>query len=445
MIEGVPPTRPVPAGYLRAIMEDARARTLELVEGLNAQQLIGPKLDIVNPLQWEIGHVALFHERFILQRVHGTAPMLVNGHELYDSIAIEHDLRWDLPLLPMDETLAYMARVKDRLLERLPAGEADPVHSYLYQFTTFHEDMHDEAFTWTRQTLGYPTPRFCVAVEPGPPPDSEAGPLDGDVSVPGGTFMLGAARDAPFVFDNEKWAHPVEIEPFRIARAPVTNEAFQEFVRDGGYRDRALWDADGWRWRETSGAAHPVYWVPDGEGSFGFRQFDRLTALQPHRPVIHVNWYEANAFCRWAGRRLPSEAEWEAAALCLPDASGRGLAEDKRRWPWGTGPAAPKYANLDGRSLGCVDVAALPAGDSAFGCRQMIGNVWEWCTDAFGPFPGFCPDAYREYSQPLFGQTRVLRGGAWITRSRMVTGLYRNYFGPERRDVFAGLRTCAVN
>ncbi len=173
--------------------------------------------------------------------------------------------------------------------------------------------------------------------------------------------------------------------------------------------------------------------------------FDRVVDLPPHRPVIHVNWHEARAWCRWAGRRLPREREWEAAALGEPSADGMSLADGKRRYPWGGDGPDPARCNLDGRALGCVDVAALPAGDSAFGCRQMLGNVWEWCADAFTPYPGFTPDAYKEYSQTLFGHTRVLRGGAWVTRSRMVTGLYRNFFGPERRDVLAGFRTCAAD
>ena len=159
---------------------------------------------------------------------------------------------------------------------------------------------------------------------------------------------------------------------------------------------------------------------------------------------MHVNWYEASAWCRWAGRRLPREVEWEAAALGSPSRDGTRLAQNKRRYPWGDAQAEPGHANLDGRTIGCVDVAALPAGDSAFGCRQMVGNVWEWCEDVFTPYPGFTPDLYKEYSQTLFGNTRVLRGGAWATRSRMITGLYRNYFGAQRRDVFAGFRTCAL-
>jgi len=442
-MEGIPPTREVECAQLAAQMRDARARTLELVDGLDAEQLMGPRLPIVNPMLWEIGHVAWFHEHFILQRACGQPPLDARAQALYDSIAIHHEQRWDLPLPSLEDTLAYMRRVHDTLIERLGSGVASARDSYLYQFTTFHEDMHDEAFTWTRQTLGYPTPRFAAAQDPGPPQDAGAGALAGDVAVPGGELLLGAPGSAPFVFDNEKWCHPVTVAPFRIARAPVTNAEFAAFVADGGYRHEALWDAPGWAWRVEAGAEHPVYWQRDGEGGFGMRAFERVVDLAPHRPVVHVNWYEARAFCRWARRRLPREREWEAAALCEPSADGRALADTKRRYPWGgRGPDAQR-CNLDGRALGCVDVAALPAGDSAFGCRQMLGNVWEWCADPFTPYPGFTPDAYKEYSQPLFGHTRVLRGGAWVTRSRMVTGLHRNFFGPERRDVFAGFRTCA--
>jgi len=442
-MDGIPPAREVAAADIASMMRDARARTLELVDGLDAQQLIGPRLPIVNPMLWEIGHVGWFHEHFILQRALGAQPMDARAQALYDSIAVHHEQRWDLPLPSLEDTLDYMQRVQDAVLARLEGPTASAAQSYLYQFTTFHEDMHCEAFTWARQALAYPVPDFAAARAADAPGDAAAGPFAGDAEVPGGSFLLGAPGDAPFVFDNEKWCHRVEVAPFRIARAPVTNAEFAAFVDDGGYRRRELWCDAGWRWREAEGAQRPVYWEPDGGGGFAWRRFDRHEPLAPHRPVIHVNWYEAGAWCRWAGRRLPREHEWEVAALGEPD-SGGALAGGKRRYPWGGDAPDPARANLDGRALGCVDVAALPAGDSAFGCRQMLGNVWEWCADAFTPYPGFTPDAYKEYSQPLFGHTRVLRGGAWTTRSRMLSGLYRNYFGPERRDVFAGFRTCAL-
>ncbi|MEM7405123.1 MAG: selenoneine synthase SenA [Pseudomonadota bacterium] len=442
MSDGIPPVSPVPSSQLADAMRDARKRTLELVDGLTGEQLMGPRLRIVNPMLWEIGHAAWFHEHFILNRAYGREPLMPAASALYDSIAIHHDERWDLPLPTLDQTLEYMQLVQDTLLERLRGNFASLRDCYLYQFTTFHEDMHDEAFTWTRQTLAHPTPDFAIARDPGPPADAQAGPLDGDVAVPGGTFMLGAFGDAPFVFDNEKWCHPVPIEPFRIARAPVTNTQFAAFVDGGGYDDERLWEPAGWAWRQRADAEHPIYWQRDGAGGWLQRRFERWVELPPDQPVIHVNWFEAKAWCRWANRRLPSEAEWESAALGRPTTRGE-LDEEKTRYPWGDEPPGLARCNLDGRSLGPIDVAALPATDSQFGCRQMLGNVWEWCANRFLPYPGFTPDAYKEYSQTLFGHTRVLRGGAWVTRSRMVSGLYRNFFGPDRRDVMAGFRTCA--
>ncbi len=427
-------THPVSTTRLQDIMRDARSRSLELLNGLCDAQLIGPQLPIVNPLHWEIGHVAWFHEYFILRRRYGHEPLLERGDRLYDSIGIHHHQRWDLPLYSMADTLDYMARVHDTLLERLGSGMASKQDSYLYQFTTFHEDMHTEAYTWSRQTLGYPTPVFANAEAM--PEDDSAGPLPGDADIPGGTLMLGSPEDAPFVFDNEKWAYPVTVAPFRMARAPVTNTDFAGFVEEGGYHRRDFWDDDGWQWRQSTNATHPVYWQPDGAGGWTLRRFDQTISLPPHQPVIHVCWHEAQAWCRWAGRRLPTEAEWEFAAT----AGG----PNKRAYPWGETEPDITRANLDGRALGVIDVGARAAGDSIHGLRQMIGNVWEWTGTTFGPYPGFSPDDYREYSEPLFGDTKVLRGGAWASRSRMVDSTYRNYFGPDRRDVFAGFRTCAV-
>jgi iron(II)-dependent oxidoreductase len=428
-------TYPVSTTHLQEIMRDARSRSLELLQGLCAHQFIGPHLPIVNPLQWEVGHVAWFHEYFILRREYGYEPLLERGDQLYDSIAIAHDRRWSLPLYTLDETLDYMARVHDALLERLGSGEASERDSYLYQFTTLHEDMHTEAYIWSRQTLGFPTPVFANAQAL--PEDNTAGPLPGDVDIPGGEFKLGNPPDAPFLFDNEKWAHPVTVAPFRMARAPVTNGEFAAFVEEGGYHRQEFWDDEGWTWRQKTQATHPVYWAPDGAGGWTVRRFDRAVSLPPHQPVIHVCWHEARAWCRWAGRRLPSEAEWEFAATVG--------ANGKRAYPWGDDPPAIIHGNLDGRAYGTIDVAAHAAGDSLHGCRQMIGNVWEWTETTFGPYPGFSPDDYKEYSEPLFGSTKVLRGGAWTTRSRMIDSTYRNYFGADRRDVLAGFRTCAVD
>jgi len=425
------------------MLQDARARTCELVDDLDEQQLLGPKLPTVNPLRWEIGHVAYFYEYFILRQMYGRESVLgALADQLYDSIAVVHDTRWDLPLLSTKDTHQYMSDVLDALVEQLGGAElASEQDSFMYQFGVFHEDMHTEAFFWARQTLAYPTPRIAIASEV--EATHTAGPHPGFVDVPGGTFLMGAPRDAPFLFDNEKWQHEVEVAPFSIAKAPVSNSEFAEYVDAGGYQRDEFWSADGRRWRAESGFRHPAYWSRDSDGNWMMRRFDPVMPLAADEPVIHVTWYEAQAYCRWAGVRLPTELEWEVAALGEPGADG-ALASATRRYPWGENPPEPHLANLDARRLGCIDVAALPDGDSAFGCRQMLGNVWEWTSDVFQPYPGFEPDAYTEYSTMLFGNTRVLRGGAWTTRSRMMHGTYRNYFEPDRWNIFSGFRVCKV-
>ena len=420
-------------------LTEAHARTLALIGGLSDEQLMGPRLEIVNPFRWEAGHVAWFHEYFALRKLDPDfAPLIPDSDGLYNSSTVAHESRWLLPLPDRNGTLAYMARVRDALRARLAREPLSDRARYLFRLTLLHEDMHGEAFTYMRQTLGYAAPK----IEGPAPADPDSGPYPGDADIPGGTFRLGGESSDPFVFDNEKWAHEVTLAPFRIARAPVTNAEFRAFVEDGGYRRSELWSTDGWVWRTVEIAEHPVYWRRDGQRNWRVRTFDRDAELHPHRPVMHVNWYEADAYCRWARRRLPTEAEWEAAASGEPDAGGR-LSLRKRKYPWGDTAPDSIRANLDGHALGPIDVAACAPGDSAFGCRQMIGNVWEWTASDFLPYPGFTPDDYADYSEPWFGTRKVLRGGAWTTRGRLITSTYRNFFTPERRDVFAGFRTSA--
>jgi iron(II)-dependent oxidoreductase len=421
---------------------DTRRRSLELLGDLDDDQLLGRHLSIVNPLLWEMGHLAWFGENWVLRHAGKRPPLRSDADALYDSSAVAHDTRWDLPLPPRAATMDYMTQVQERILgvvQRGPTAE----ETYFILLSVFHEDMHGEAFLYTRQTLGYPRPRLSPPkgyptgqAEGG---SDSAGALPGDVDIPGGTFQLGASRSEPFVFDNEKWIHPVLLRPFAIARAPVTQAEFAAFVADDGYRRADLWSPAGWRWRQAGEVLHPMHWRREGDGWLR-RDFDRWLLLEPHRPVIHVNWYEAEAYCHWAGRRLPTEAEWETAAA----ASGNDLSARKRRFPWGDEPPKPTQARLDGYGLGCCNVADLPAGDSHFGCRQMIGNVWEWTDSDFLPYPGFVADPYREYSQPWFATHKVLRGGAWMTRSRLLRNTWRNFYQPDRRDVWAGFRTCAL-
>jgi iron(II)-dependent oxidoreductase len=418
-------------------LQDTRSRTLELIEGLNKQQLIGPKLDTVNPLIWEIGHVAYFYELWILRHLDGADSFLINADELYDSINIAHNDRWDLPLLSLDDTKNYMQQVHDAVIKRLKEGKTSEQDIYLSRYALFHEDMHTEAFTYTRRTLNYPSPTFAISVM-----DDDlykAEPLAGDVEITGGEYLLGASKDCDFCFDNEKWQHPVKVNPFSIARAATSYQQYASFVDDSGYSKPQFWDDEGWQWLQKHKDNKPNGWKKDDHGNWLIKQFDQWLAMQPQAAVIHINWFEANAWCRWANRRLPTEAEWELAASGSPE-----NINEKRLYPWGNETPTEKNANMNARAMRTIDVGALPDSDSAFGCRQMLGNVWEWTDTTFRPFDEFTPDMYADYSQPLFDITKVLRGGAWTTRSRMLRNTWRNYYGPDRNDVFSGFRTCKV-
>lgn len=443
-------------GQLIEALKETRARTLELVDDLNDEQLLGPRLKIVNPLRWEIGHLGWFQEFWVLRHLAKQPPILKQGDELYDSARVDHDTRWDLPLLNRDKTLAYTERVLEQVIEQ--ASSESPTlkdaegydQEYFLNLVLLHEQMHDEAITYTRQTLSFPTPTLAVTNKVRFAEHNEAlgqtsDDLNRDAQIPGGKLILGSTHQERFIFDNEQLAHDVEIAAFAVSKTAVSNGQFRNFVEDNGYKRSELWSAEGWRWRTATSAEHPVYWRRDGQDRWARRNFDEWVEFDERLPVIHVNWYEASAYCRWAGRRLPTEAEWEMAASAEPTANGRGLLEVKRRYPWGDEAPAFDRANLDWRTLGCIPVDALPAGDSAFGCRQMIGNVWEWTASDFKPYPGFVSGPYNEYSAPWFGDHKVLRGGCWATRSRLIHNTYRNFYTPDRRDVWAGFRTCALH
>ena len=432
-------------------LRETRARTLELVADLSEAQLMGPRLRIVNPLRWEIGHLAWFQEFWVLRHLRGRPPILKNGDELYDSARVAHDTRWDLPLLERDKTLSYMQQVLERVIEQVHNGNSNLTDAegydeeYFLNLVLLHEQMHDEAITYTRQTLSYPAPAIGNPGKQVNDLEADSNYLTGDTEIPGGKFTLGSTHAKGFVFDNERLAHEVEIAPFAISKTAVTNGEFRTFVEDGGYKRSELWTTEGWQWRTAACADSPLYWRREGNGRWLRRHFDESVALHGRFPVIHVNWHEANAYCRWASRRLPKEAEWEMAASAEPAVHDRRLATLKRKYPWGDDPPTLERANLDWSTMGCVPVDALPAGDSVFGCRQMIGNVWEWTSSDFKPYPGFVTGPYKEYSEPWFGDHKVLRGGCWATRSRLIHNTYRNFYTPDRRDVWAGFRTCALN
>ena len=352
-------------------LRSARERLRRVADDLAGERELGPKLAIVNPPRWEIGHVGWFQEFWCLRGgTEDRAPIVPNADRLYNSATVPHDTRWELPLPSFAETLAYRDEVTERLIARIKEGNADP---YFVRLAVRHEDMHAEAFHYTRQTLGYPAPDV-----PEKPPARCAG---GDIEYPGGAFRLGARPGEGFAFDNEKWSHPVVLAPFRMARRLVSNAQFQEFVDCGGYRRREYWSEAGWAWKNRE---QPAYWR-DGEA----RRFDRWMPRAPDEPVRHVNWHEAEAYCRFAGRRLPSEAEWEYAA-------------------------------------------------------PGLGNLWEWTASTFLPYPGYLRDPYKEYSEPWFATHKVLRGGSFATPARVLYLRFRNFYTPDRADIFAGFRTCAA-
>jgi gamma-glutamyl hercynylcysteine S-oxide synthase len=414
---------------------DARERSTALVNDLNDEQLMGPRLKTVNPLLWELGHVGWFQEHWVLRHARKLERSMRD--DLYDSSHVPHDSRWDLPLPSRDATVTHLSTVLNTVLEGLPRLTEASHEPYFLLLAIFHEDMHGEAFWMTRQTLAYPAVSWNTSnVYPAQPG------AEGDAHIPGGTFVLGTPPDAPFVFDNEKSPHPVPVEPFAIKRLAETQAEFAAFVDEEGYARASFWSEAGWRWRQQADARHPLHWRRDGK-TWLRRHFDAWVELEATLPVHHINYFEADAYCHWAGRRLPTELEWEVAAASTPDGHGT-LSSERRLYPWGETVPDCARAQLDGRTTQPVDVRALAAGDSAWGCRQMLGNIWEWTASDFLPFPGFSPDPYEDYSRPWFSTHKVLKGGSWATRSRMIRIGLRNFYTPDRRDVFAGFRTCAL-
>lgn len=344
---------------------DSRSRSARVTADLEGERLLGPKLAIVNPPLWEIGHVGWFQEYWCLRRRPSgeCGPSILEGADaLYDSAKVAHDTRWGLPLPDIRATRAYLADVLERVQERARREPENEDLAYFLRLATFHEDMHAEAFLYTRQTLGYDHQDFLL-----PEVNSK------DIAFEKQKHSLGAKPGTGFVFDNEKWAHEVTVAPFRMASAPVTNAQYLAYVEDGGKPPR-YWKKAGADWLQ--------------------RRFDRWLPLRPQAPVMHVDWDEAQDWCRWAKRRLPTEAEWECAAV--------------------------------GGKIG-------PSG------------VWEWTASRFGPYPGFVPDPYKEYSEPWFGTHQVLRGGSFAAPGRLLRPTFRNFYQRHRGDVFCGFRSCALD
>jgi iron(II)-dependent oxidoreductase len=383
---------------LRSALLGARQYTSALVADLDDTQWRVPRLDIVNPTLWEVGHVGWFMEYWCL-RWRGpdqtpAASMLQHADRWYDSRSVPHATRWDLDLPSRAATIRYLDDVLDATLQRLAQSSDDPAALYFLQLALYHEDMHAEAFAYTRQTCGYPAPALARDGVRGKDDDDADQRDGGDVQVDGGTFLQGVPRGAKgFAFDNEKCGHDVELAGFSIARRPISSEEFAAFVDDGGYVRTDLWSSAGQAWLATRGARHPVYWRRSDEGRWLARRFDRWHPIDDAAPMVHVNCHEAAAWCRWAQRRLPTESEWERAAL--------------------SGAITPS-------------------------------SVWEWTASTFLPYPGFQPDPYAEYSAPWFHTHISVRGASAATPERIVHPKFRNFYTPERSDIFVGFRTCAL-
>ncbi|HSF02450.1 MAG TPA: ergothioneine biosynthesis protein EgtB [Solirubrobacterales bacterium] len=382
-------------------LAEARRRTLQLVEPLSDEQLNNVYAPILSPLAWDLGHIANFEELWLVQTVGRLDPLHGDLGRLYNAIENPRAVRGKLPILRGGDLRAYLHEVRERALEVLDRVELDSAEDpllaegFVYEMLIAHEHQHNETMLQLIQLVDGYEP---AEAEPLPGADSHGPPM---VLVEGGEAEIGAGARG-FAYDNERPRHAIEVEPFRIDRTPVTNRAYAEFIAD-------------------TRAEPPMYWEADSEGGWSRTAMGRTEPLDPDQPVVHVSWHEAEAFARWAGKRLPTEEEWEVAAA----------GADRER------------ANLDQLGFGCAEAGAYADAPSDCGAVQMLGDVWEWTSSDFTAYPGFSAFPYREYSEVFFGDAhKVLRGGSWATRRNVIRTSFRNWDLPERRQLFAGLR-CA--
>ncbi|QNP61708.1 ergothioneine biosynthesis protein EgtB [Streptomyces genisteinicus] len=411
----------------------ARGRTALLTECVDEGELTAQHSPLMSPLVWDLAHIGNQEEQWLLRTVGGRQALRPDIDSVYDAFEHPRASRPSLPLLAPAEARSYAADVRGRVLEVLErtALEGTPLVDAAFAFGMIaqHEQQHDETMLITHQLRRGP-----AALTAPEPPDRPPGALPAEVLVPGGPFTMGTSTE-PWALDNERPAHRRDVPAFWIDTTPVTCGAFAAFIDDGGYGERRWWADEGWDQIRRHGIGAPLFWRREG-GAWLRRRFGVTEEVPADEPVLHVSWYEADAYARWAGRRLPTEAEWEKAARHDPE-SGRS-----RRYPWGDADPGPDQANLGQRHLRPARAGSYPAGESPLGVRQLIGDVWEWTASDFLPYPGFVAFPYREYSEVFFGPAhKVLRGGAFGVDQVACRGTFRNWDLPVRRQIFSGFRT----
>ncbi|SDW46283.1 iron(II)-dependent oxidoreductase [Amycolatopsis xylanica] len=410
----------------------ARARSLVLTD-VDDETLTTQHSKLMSPLVWDLAHIGSQEELWLVRDVGGREPVRGDLDEIYDAFLHARADRPSLPMLGPEDARGYVREVREKsleILEKVPlSGRRLLADAFAFGMITQHEQQHDETMLATHQL------RQGDPVLHAPNPPKSAGPLPSEVLVPGGPFQMGTSAE-PWALDNERPAHETVVEAFFIDTTPVTNGAYTEFLDSGGYDDPQWWSEPGWAYRQDNGIVAPRFWKREIDGWWRtrFGVYERVPAAEP---VVHVSFYEAEAYAKWAGRRLPTEPEWEKAARFDP-ASGRS-----RRFPWGDDEPREEHANLGQRHLRPAEVGAYPAGASPLGVHQLIGDVWEWTSSDFHGYPGFAAFPYREYSEVFFGpEYKVLRGGSFGTDAAAIRGTFRNWDYPIRRQIFSGFR-CA--
>ncbi|WP_433206541.1 ergothioneine biosynthesis protein EgtB [Dactylosporangium sp. CS-047395] len=394
-------------------LERSRERSTGLTEAVDEDDLVRQHSPLMSPLVWDLAHIGNQEELWLVRDVGGREPVRADIDQLYDAFKHARKDRPALPLLGPKEARAYVATVRDKaldVLERVHLEERRLTEDgFAFGMIVQHEQQHDETMLATHQL------RTGDPVLSAPPPPPAVVEVRGEVLVPGGPFTMGTSTEA-WALDNERPAHTVDVPAFWIDAGPVTNGQYAAFLDETGGTPPLHWRAD------------PGGWLATG--------FGRTAPIVPGAPVVHVSFHEAKAYAAWAGRRLPTEAEWEKAARWDP-ASGRS-----RRYPWGDEDPGPQHANLGQRHLAPAPLGAYPAGASPLGVHQLIGDVWEWVDSDFSAYPGFTAFPYREYSEVFFGPDyKVLRGGSFGTDAAACRGTFRNWDYPIRRQIFSGFRT----